>query len=515
MRLTGANGATQGELYRLILDFTAQADEDGSDDEDEAGAADIEPARVPLVETPPVAPVALAAAAVTATGSEPDASKEPLTRQASLSNDPVALTRQLTKQLTRQSSFSGSRRRSVSSASADGNYGKDAKEGIEGKAVAGTAGAGGIGGQGKVVQTLMAAEERGTGSVGADIYLYYLNSAGSWALTAVVVLSMVVAQGLQIAINLWLNYWSTDAFGRSIYYYIWVYGVLTAANVACLVVSSTTLAFVAARVSQTFHDRAFSALLSAPMAFFDTTPLGRIVNRFSGDMGTVDTGVSPIFLGTVLSVLSSLFSVGQIIAVFWYMAVPLVPLAALFWSIQAFFRKTSVELQRLVSLSKSPVLAHFGEVLSGLPTIRAYQEQGRFIVDNERKLYMNQKCQHGQNLTNFWLSIRLQLIGAVITGCVSGLAVYFATTGLSPGLIALVLQYGLSMSSMLSPLIQQLVGLENAMNSYVVSRDSVFLQKCIRSARFFSRHSHHSLIFAPISTPPPARRCRPRPVSSA
>ncbi len=105
----------------------------------------------------------------------------------------------------------------------------------------------------------------------------------------------------------------------------------------------------------------------------DTTPLGRIVNRFSGDLTTVDTAVAGVFSGTLLMFAQTVFNLGNIIAIFYYMAIPLVPLAIAYYKIQDFFRKSSVELQRLTSISKSPVLATFGEVLSGLATIRAYQ----------------------------------------------------------------------------------------------------------------------------------------------
>jgi ABC-type multidrug transport system fused ATPase/permease subunit len=114
----------------------------------------------------------------------------------------------------------------------------------------------------------------------------------------------------------------------------------------------------------------FSSLYLPPP---DTTPLGRIVNRFSGDLTTVDTAVAGVFSGTLLMFAQTVFNLGNIIAIFYYMAIPLVPLAIAYYKIQDFFRKSSVELQRLTSISKSPVLATFGEVLSGLATIRAYQ----------------------------------------------------------------------------------------------------------------------------------------------
>ena len=120
----------------------------------------------------------------------------------------------------------------------------------------------------------------------------------------------------------------------------------------------------------------------------DTTPLGRIVNRFSGDLTTVDTAVAGVFSGTLLMFAQTVFNLGNIIAIFYYMAIPLVPLAIAYYKIQDFFRKSSVELQRLTSISKSPVLATFGEVLSGLATIRAYQVRcaPHFLVERQSRL---------------------------------------------------------------------------------------------------------------------------------
>jgi hypothetical protein len=83
-----------------------------------------------------------------------------------------------------------------------------------------------------------------------------------------VLLSAVVAQGVQIAIGMWLGYWSADTLQQSQWYYMGVYGALTAGNFLFLVISAMVLAYVGSVASGVLHDKAFKSLLYAPMAFF-------------------------------------------------------------------------------------------------------------------------------------------------------------------------------------------------------------------------------------------------------
>lgn len=113
------------------------------------------------------------------------------------------------------------------------------------------------------------------------------------------------------------------------------------------------------------------------MTFFDTTPMGRVLNRFSSDLYSVDDSL-PFILNILLA---SLFNLLGMLVVITYglpwVLVPLLPLALFYHRTQDFYRHTSRELKRLCSLTLSPVYSHFSETLTGLGTIRASGSSAR------------------------------------------------------------------------------------------------------------------------------------------
>lgn len=123
------------------------------------------------------------------------------------------------------------------------------------------------------------------------------------------------------------------------------------------------------------------------MTFFDTTPLGRILNRFSSDIYSIDDSlpfVLNIFLSNVFGLLGML--VMMTYGLPWVL-LPLVPLGVLYYQTQRFYRHSSRELKRLCSLTLSPVYSHFSETLSGLATVRASGHTARY---RSRQSYASQ-----------------------------------------------------------------------------------------------------------------------------
>lgn len=116
------------------------------------------------------------------------------------------------------------------------------------------------------------------------------------------------------------------------------------------------------------------------MAFFDTTPQGRVLNRFSSDMYSIDDSL-PFVLNILLA---NIFCVLGVLVVMSYglpwVLVPLIPLALVYYRTQRFYRYTSRELKRLCSLTLSPVYSHFSETITGLEMIRASGSATRFVL---------------------------------------------------------------------------------------------------------------------------------------
>ncbi|KAJ8918530.1 hypothetical protein NQ315_013034, partial [Exocentrus adspersus] len=189
------------------------------------------------------------------------------------------------------------------------------------------------------------------------------------------------------------------------------------------------------------HDLLLSGVLRSPMLFFDTTPLGRVLSRFSKDMEVVDANM-PWYVSDGLY---CFFEVIGTVVVISY-TTPLftsviIPISLLYYFIQRFYVATSRQLKRLESVTRSPIYSHFGETVTGVQAIRAYGQQERFMHESENKVDTNQVCYYPSIISNRWLAIRLEMIGNLIILFAS----LFAVLGREqdPSLVGLSVTYSL------------------------------------------------------------------------
>ena len=127
--------------------------------------------------------------------------------------------------------------------------------------------------------------------------------------------------------------------------------------------------------STNLHDSMLLAVLNAPVFFFDTNPVGRILNRFSRDIGILDELLPDVFVDSAQLVLFCIGSVLLISVLNPWVLLGATPLLAVFLLIGRYYLKTSRELKRLEALNRSPVISHFSDTLDGLVTIRAYERE--------------------------------------------------------------------------------------------------------------------------------------------
>nr|XP_015218554.1 PREDICTED: multidrug resistance-associated protein 7 [Lepisosteus oculatus]XP_015218555.1 PREDICTED: multidrug resistance-associated protein 7 [Lepisosteus oculatus]XP_015218556.1 PREDICTED: multidrug resistance-associated protein 7 [Lepisosteus oculatus]XP_015218557.1 PREDICTED: multidrug resistance-associated protein 7 [Lepisosteus oculatus]XP_015218558.1 PREDICTED: multidrug resistance-associated protein 7 [Lepisosteus oculatus]XP_015218559.1 PREDICTED: multidrug resistance-associated pr len=249
-------------------------------------------------------------------------------------------------------------------------------------------------------------------------------------------------------------------------YYLTVYGSIAAGNSVFTAIRAFLFAYGAVRAATAVHDRLLDRVLKATVTFFDTTPLGRIVNRFSSDLYSVDDTL-PFILNILLA--NAFGLLGMLVVMSYglpWILLVLLPLAGLYYLIQRYYRHSSRELKRLYSLTLSPIYTHFSETLTGLSTIRASRAAPRFEKENESRLERNQRCLFASNAAMQWLDIRLQMIGvAVVTGIAVIAVIQHQKKSVDPGLVGLSLSYALSITSLLSGLIFSFTQTETQMVS--------------------------------------------------
>ena len=158
-----------------------------------------------------------------------------------------------------------------------------------------------------------------------------------------------------------------------------VYGCLVGVAIVFAIIRAYALLLVCLRCSERLHDKMVVALLQAPVLFFDSNPAGRILNRFSKDVGCMDELLPVRFLLSIQLMLLLLTSIIVPSVANPWLLIPIFPLTVLILYISKYYLKTSRELKRLESICRSPVFSHISETLNGLDTIRTRRRQRDFV----------------------------------------------------------------------------------------------------------------------------------------
>ncbi|XP_054165162.1 multidrug resistance-associated protein 1-like [Oppia nitens] len=285
-----------------------------------------------------------------------------------------------------------------------------------------------------------------------NVYLKYAKQM-SIMLSTLTIVFLIISAAVTIGINFWLKTWSqqqqhsTTGVHHTNGYYLAILAALTSGQILTLFVGRFALVFGSLLASTRMHDRLLWSVMRSPMKFFDTTPLGRIVNRFSKDIDTIDT-VTAFTLGYVLYL--SLVCLSGIIVV----SIP-VPL----------FMIPVVVLIILESITRSPIIAYFSETLNGLPSIRAYGCSDRFIGHMESLVDTNQRCQYPSVVVNSWLQIRLDCLSSALIFFVA-LLIILKRQSLTGGDTGMALSNVTNLSYNLGLIVRMFTQFENSMVSF-------------------------------------------------
>uniref|UniRef100_A0A4W3JBM4 ATP-binding cassette, sub-family C (CFTR/MRP), member 3 n=1 Tax=Callorhinchus milii TaxID=7868 RepID=A0A4W3JBM4_CALMI len=333
-------------------------------------------------------------------------------------------------------------------------------------------------------QKLIQAETTETGTVKLAVFWVYVKAVGPWV--AVVICLLYCCQNAAaIGTNIWLSDWTNDATQstnttRSRHRRVGVYAALGLTQGVLVMISSFTLTLGGIVAARLLHSRLLHNQLHTPQAFFDTTPTGRIINRFSKDVNVIDEVIPSTFLMflatffTSISTMIVIVWVGLWMQTFWYtlsvfiicsILTPIfllitLPILLVFWWVQRFYVATSRQLKRLESVSRSPVYSHFSETISGSSVVRAYGRGASFIHMSDVKVDTNQKSYFPGIVANRWLGIRIEFIG----NCIVLFAALFAVIGrdhLKPGIVGLSVSYALQVTMSLNWMVRMTSDLES------------------------------------------------------
>ncbi|CAL5046453.1 unnamed protein product [Urochloa decumbens] len=299
------------------------------------------------------------------------------------------------------------------------------------------------------------AEARKEGRVELSVYKTYATFAG-WSIVVLIFLSAFLMQASRNGNDLWLTYWVDTSTGtNNMSFYLTILAMFGIINSLFTLGRAFSFAFGGLRAAIHIHASLLENIIAAPVCFFDQNPSGRILNRLSSDLYTVDDSL-PFILNIFVA---NLFSLLGTLVVLSYSQVSflliLLPLWLIYRKLQFYYRSTSREVRRLDSVARSPIYSSFTETLDGSSTIRAFQKEGFFLERFIQHVTIYQKTSYSELIASLWLSLRLQLLAGFIILFIAMMAtVTFHSSSLvnlgTPGLVGLALSYAAPVVSLLN-----------------------------------------------------------------
>uniref|UniRef100_A0A5F9DCU3 Multidrug resistance-associated protein 4 n=1 Tax=Oryctolagus cuniculus TaxID=9986 RepID=A0A5F9DCU3_RABIT len=330
----------------------------------------------------------------------------------------------------------------------------------------------------ETTQAALTEESRSEGKIGFKAYRNYFTAGAHWFIIVVLFVLNMAAQVAYVLQDWWLSYWANKQSALNVTvggrgnvtaeldltWYLGIYSGLTVATVLFGIARSLLVFYVLVNSSQTLHNKMFESILKAPVLFFDRNPIGRILNRFSKDIGHMDDLLPLTFLDFIQTFLQVVGVVAVAAAVIPWILIPLVPLGIVFIVLRRYFLETSRDVKRLESTTRSPVFSHLSSSLQGLWTIRSYRAEERF-----QELFDAHQDLHSEAwflflTTSRWFAVRLDAICAIFVIVVAFGSLILAKT-LDAGQVGLALSYALTLMGMFQWCVRQSAEVENMMIS--------------------------------------------------
>ncbi|XP_042480944.1 ABC transporter C family member 10-like [Macadamia integrifolia] len=311
---------------------------------------------------------------------------------------------------------------------------------------------------------LIKQEERETGDTGPNPYIQYLSQNKGLLYFTIASLGHVIFAVGQVSQNSWMAANVQNPHVGKLLLIV-VYLVIGCGSTFFLLFRSFFIVVLSIQSSKSIFSQLLNSLFHAPMSFYDSTPLGRILSRVSSDLSIVDLDVPFSLISTVGSTTNAFASLGTLAVVTWQVLFVSIPVIYVALRLQKYYLASAKELMRINGTTKSFVANHLAESTAGVMTIRAFEDEGRFLAKNFDVIDRNASPFFHNFAANEWLIQRLELLSATVLSSSALAMVLLPPRTFGSGFVGMALSYGLSLNISLINSIQNQCTLAN----YIIS----------------------------------------------
>uniref|UniRef100_A0A673J693 Multidrug resistance-associated protein 4 n=1 Tax=Sinocyclocheilus rhinocerous TaxID=307959 RepID=A0A673J693_9TELE len=335
----------------------------------------------------------------------------------------------------------------------------------------------------------VAEETRTEGTIGLHMYWKYFRAGANVLMLILLVLLNLLAQTFYILHDWWLSYWATEqekldfsssnisstigtngTFGTNttqelnLDFYLGIYAGLTGATVIFGFMRFLIMFNALVNSAETLHNRMFNSILRTPVRFFDINPIGRILNRFAKDIGHLDSLLPWTFVDFIQVFLQIIGVIAVASSVIPWILIPVIPLLIAFLFLRRYFLRTSRDVKRIESTTRSPVFSHLSSSLQGLWTIRAFKAEERFQQTFDAHQDLHSEAWFLFLTTSRWFAVRLDGMCSVFV-TITAFGCLLLKDSMKAGDVGLALSYAVTLMGMFQWGVRQSAEVENLMTS--------------------------------------------------
>ena len=328
-----------------------------------------------------------------------------------------------------------------------------------------------------LIKRLIREERKEVGIIKSKVFLMFFSYIGGFITCFLLFVVLFLWQALKIYSDIWLGYWSEHQKEKSNNYFFAIYASISIASTIFNYLRTRLITSGSLKCSTNLHFRMISSLIKAPINLFhDTIPKGRIFNKLSKDLTTVDTYTMYWFM-TLTAYGSSFFGALVVCCLFQYQALFTLPMfLILSFIISRFYMNCSIELNRLEGISNSPILNLINETISGKTTIRAFNYQLLYIKNFQKIIDENYKIRFFMIGTNQWYLLCLNLLEYIFLCFLVSISLAYKDK-FSSKAIGLLLTYSLVLQQDMIEFLNSFSSFENTMTN---------MERCLSYTRIIS-----------------------------